>query len=230
MSTYYTKASFALTITANEAALVRLALRAGDVLRHTRDKAAIAAELAQLGPDFAAVFPGTEDDPAAGFLDIFDDRDHPILLCSVQFGDEHDGQVTAVFSGNQFTIDAVAGLIQRTCGSALPFGFEYALDNSRLEVGEIGGGYAVITADGIEYRGTSMMLADELQRLRDPGAAGQHYVLARPSAGQLDLFWNGRGDYGPLADALPYTEQDARRFYQPRDHDDPQWLTLPRIS
>ena len=150
MSNNYLKAAFVLDVTADEAGMLRHvneALTALDVPSSDRSE----AEFVALGPDFAAMFPSDEEEPFAGFLNLFNDPDYPTFGCSIDVDPTGlDGKAEVYVGGDQIELEAIAELIFRCCKSALPFGFEYALDCDRLRPGEFGGGYVAVTADGIE--------------------------------------------------------------------------------
>jgi hypothetical protein len=157
MANSYTKAAFTLTVTAAEAALLNAAQCAAETLSFEEPEGdERRAAFAELGAGFAAAFPAGDDDPFAGFLALFDDAAYPALDCDIHTGTpDADGRVGVYFGGDQVAPDTLAELIRRCCPSALPCGFEYALDCDRLRAGEFGGGYVVITAEGIAGHGSS---------------------------------------------------------------------------
>ena len=227
MANSYTKAAFVLIVTAVEADLLEKAASAADLCndRGPEDEERQAA-FADLGPAFAAAFPPDAGDPFAGFLALFDDPDYPSFGCDIHAGDtDAAGRVSVYFGGDQFDPGATAELIRRACPSALPCGFEYALDCDRLRAGEFGGGYVVITADRVAYRGSSRGLDRALERARDEGADG--FVLATRHREHGLSFWNHETGFGRLRDATVFSEAEAAQFDIPIADDEPEWLAMP---
>src|SRR3546814_9094012 len=97
---------------------------------------------------FRSCFPPAEADAFGGFLAIFSDPDYPRLGFSLQVDpSDGSGNCKVWLYGDQVDVETAALLIQTVARSALPFGFEYALDCDRLRPGEFGGGYVVIRAE-----------------------------------------------------------------------------------
>lgn len=228
MSNNYTKASFILSVLPDEAELLQLAKDASNMLENNDDEALGRQEAYdQLGPAFAAAFPPTADDPFGGFLAMFDDADFPVLDCRIDVDDTPNeaGSISVFFHGDQVSIDAVALLIFATCKSALPCGFEYALDCDRLRPGEFGGGYAAITAAGVTFGHSGRQLERALERDTDEGADGFVLTTRHPEYGLS--FWNNDSGFGRLRDATVFTEAEAATFNTPIADDEPEWLAMP---
>ena len=137
MSNSFTKAAFALLMSREDAALLREAEKAVDLLDTNVEDADLAAAYETLDERFRAVFPPKGDSRFESFLELFDDRNFPYLDAHIDIEDaEIADHVRVTFSGDQFGIDQVANLIFRACKSALPCGFSWSYDCDRLRVGE----------------------------------------------------------------------------------------------
>ena len=180
-----------------------------------------------LGPAFAAAFPPTDDDPFGSFLALFDDGDLPVFSCRIDVDDTPDeaGKIQVFFHGDQVSVDAVALLVFATCKSALPCGFEYALDCDRLRPGEFGGGYAAITAAGVSFGNSARQLERALERDQEEGVDGFVLTTRHPEYGLS--FWNNETGFGRLRDATVFTEAEAATFNKPIAADEPEWLAMP---
>lgn len=228
MSNNYTKASFLLLVQPDEAELLQLAKDASDMLENHDDDALGRREAFDgLGPAFAAAFPPTDDDPFGSFLALFDDADFPIFSCRIDVDDTPDeaGKIQVFFHGDQVSVDAVALLIFAACKSALPCGFEYALDCDRLRPGEFGGGYAAITAAGVSFGNSARQLERALERDQEEGVDGFVLTTRHPEYGLS--FWNNDTGFGRLRDATVFTEAEAATFDKPIAADEPEWLAMP---
>ncbi|WP_210358976.1 hypothetical protein [Sphingomonas beigongshangi] len=227
MSNSYIKAAFDLTVTIAEADMLRRVIAAVELI----DEAGGAIEdrgahWPSLGPDFATLFPRSDENPFAGLLDLFDDPQTPYLDFDVGFSEaDQPGQVLVTFSGEQFGIDVAAKLIQRCARSALPFGFEWASDCDRLRTGEFGGGYVVITELGISYGHTSQLLDRAIARARDEGADGFVLAVRDPQHGLG--FWNDAASFDRLSCARVFSEAEAAHHDMPIAHDQPEWIAMP---
>lgn len=163
MANHYLKASFVLTVAPDEADLIGLAFEAAELLADRPDEEEQVARHAGFGPAFADAFPVGEDDPFAGFRDLFDEPDHPTFGCSVErLGTDGDGREQLWFSGEQVGIDALPRLFCVAAPTALPFAFEFSFDCDRLRIGEFGGGIAIAEADGARWI-TTRALVEEVQ-------------------------------------------------------------------
>ena len=229
MSNSYTKAAFAVRMTVSDATVIDAAQRAVDILDTNSDDDELKAAYADLGPAFAAVFPPTGDNDFGSFLDIFDDSAFPYLDCEIEIGDGDDyGMCEVIFSGDQFGVGQVAQLLFLAAKSALPCGFEYAMDCDRLRLGEFGGGCVAITDAGVTFFGTSRMLDWMLERASgtaDDGVNG--FVLSIRDAGHGLSFWNNDTGFGRLADATLFSDTEASAFDKPIAGDKPKWLAMP---
>ncbi|AOF98500.1 hypothetical protein [Sphingobium sp. RAC03] len=230
MSNSYTKAAFAITVTDAEAVILRLVVQAVDIVADPNlTLSELESQFLTMGPDFAAIFPRTEDSPFDGLLDIFSDINHPSLDFDLDVGpSDGSGHVSLYLSGEQFDVETAARLLHRTARSALPFGFEYSFDHDKLRCGEFGGGYAALTEAGIEYGSTSDLLARSLARARDEGADG--LVFAIRDAGHGLSFWNSEHGFGRLSLATVFSEAEAAAFDVPLTSDWSEWLAMPAPS
>lgn len=119
---------------------------------------------ATMSAGFKSAFPKKEgeDNPFSNFLALFSDPDYP--TCSVEYFKRTDDGAFYI-AGTAADPAAIAGLIRVCAPSVLPFGFEWAATCSKLRAGEFGGGYYVITADGIEGGDTYSLMNAALDKL-----------------------------------------------------------------
>lgn len=234
MANSYTKACFTIDVSIDEADALAAVDDAVAALEDAKadETVDLAARYAQLCPAFRAAFPVEAEDPFASFRRIFADLNYPVLDFDIDEAErEIDGRVRFVFAGQEFGIEEAANIIFAVCKSALPFGFEYALDCDRLRIDEFGGGYVVIAADGISYHGSRRGLDRALSRARrgaDPDADGADgYVLTIRNDDVGLLFWNTADGYGDLKDASVFSDADASANDTPISDDAPEWLALP---
>lgn len=227
MANHFTKASFVLAVTPAEAEVLRLVPEAVDSLDDADlEPAERTARFAALGPAFADAFPPSADDPFDGFLGLFSDPDYPRLGFTLQVDPPGATDTVKVWiHGEQVDIEAAAALIQAAAKSALPFGFEYALDCDRMRPGEFGGGFVVIREDDIEFSGSARGLERALSRR--PGEAENGLVVATRDAEEGLLFWNTETGFGDLERATVFSEAEAADFDLPIANDQPEWLALP---
>lgn len=227
MANHFTKASFMLAVTPAEAEVLRLVPEAVDSLDGVDlEPAERNARFAALGPAFAAAFPPSAEDPFDGFLGLFSDPDYPRLGFTLQVDPPGATDTVKVWiHGDQVDIEAAAALIQATAKSALPFGFEYALDCDRMRPGEFGGGFVVIRADGIEFGGSARGLEAALARRSGEAANGLVIAMRNPEDGLL--FWNSADGFGALETATVYSEAEAMSVDLPIANDQPEWLAMP---
>jgi hypothetical protein len=229
MSNSYTKAAFALLMSRDDAAMLREAEKAVDLLDTNGEDAELAAAYDTLDARFRAVFPPEGESRFDSFLALFEDRNFPYLDARIEIEDaETADHVRVTFSGDQFGIEQVANLIFRACKSALPCGFSWSNDCDRLKVGEFGGGCVVITADGIQWHSTQSVLEHAFRRIE----AGPHegvdgFVLATRDPEHGLSFWNNADGFGSLATATVFSEADAAAFDKPLANDEPEWLAVP---
>ena len=227
MANHFVKASFVLTVTDAEAEVFRHIDPAAEIVGESGlEPDERAAAYAELGEQFTSCFPPTDTDPFGGFRAIFSDPDYPRLGFSLQV-DPPDGTNTCKvwLYGDQVDVETAALLIQTVARSALPFGFEYALDCDRLRPGEFGGGYVVVREDGLEFGGSSRLLDRAIARGHHVGVDG--YVLVTREAETGLLFWNTASGFGSLAAATVFSEAEAANFDPPIADDQPEWLALP---
>lgn len=133
MANHFVKASFLLVVTDAEAEVLRRVHEAIEIIGDLGlERAEREAQYRSLGEGFAACFPPTEAEVFGGFLAIFSDPDYPRLGFSLQV-DPPDGSggCQVWLHGDQVDIEAAAALIHAVARTALPFGFEYALDCDR---------------------------------------------------------------------------------------------------
>jgi len=124
MSNSYTKAAFTILMNRDDAALLRSAEAAVDLLDTNGEDADLAAAYDTLDERFRAVFPPKGDSRFDTFLELFDDPHFPYLDARIEIDDDPaEALVKVTFSGDQFGVDQVAELIFRGCKSALPCGF-----------------------------------------------------------------------------------------------------------
>lgn len=229
MANSYTKAAFHLLVSAEEAAMLRLAERAVDILDTNGADEDLALGYDSLGTAFRALFPPKGASMFESFLELFDDWSFPYLDCRIDL-DEPDanGKVMAFFHGDQFGVEPVAKLIRIACPSVLPCGFAWSSDCDRLRAGEFGGGAVIITADGIDWHSTTGILNNALLRAAPGAAEGQDgFVLAtRDSDGDI-AFWNSDTGFGALSTATVFTEDEARAHDPVIAADEPEWMALP---
>lgn len=227
MANHFVKASFVLTVTDAEAEVFRdideaAAIVDDSAVEQERRVAAYSA----LSDAFKSCFPPTAADAFGGFLAIFSDPDYPRLGFSLQVDpSDGSGNCKVWLYGDQVDVETAALLIQAAASSALPFGFEYALDCDRLRPGEFGGGYVVIREDGLEFGGSSRLLDRAIARAHHEGVDG--YVLVTRDVEAGLLFWNTASGFGSLEAATVFSEAEAANFDIPIADDQPEWLALP---
>lgn len=227
MANHYVKASFMLTVTDAEAAVLARIDEAIEIVSDPdiEDDERTAA-FGTLGEAFAATFPPTEADIFGGFLAIFSDPAFPGLGLSLHIDPSDDsGKRQASLYGDQVDIEATAALIQAVAKSALPFGFEYCLDCDRLRPGQFGGGYVVIREAALEFGGSARSLQRALERGHREGVDGYVLTIRDPEEGML--FWNNDSGFGELATATVFSEAEANGYDIVIADDQPEWLDLP---
>jgi hypothetical protein len=229
MSNSFTKAAFALLMSREDAALLREAEKAADLLDTNGNDAELATAYETLDERFRAIFPPKGESNFDTFLDLFEDRDFPYLDARIEIEDaESADHVRVTFSGDQFGVDQIANLIFRACKSALPCGFSWSYDCDRLRVGEFGGGCVVITAAGIQWHSTQAILEHAFKRIEAGPLEGvDGFVLATRDKEHGLSFWNNADGFGSLATATVFSEADAAAFDKPLADDEPEWLAAP---
>lgn len=231
MSNSYVHASFAITVTAAEAEALADVARAVEAIEDAAGDPAIdlAGRYDALSPAFRAAFPAEAENPFGSFIAVFSDPDYPVLGFAIEALERRpDCRTDIVLSGDQFGVEEAANLLFAICKSALPFGFEYALTCDRLRPGEFGGGFVVVTPDGISYHGTRNDLDRALAR--QVGDDDRRFVLSARDPQHGLRFWNREAGFGALEDATPFrsTEVDAACFDIPYGTASPVWMALPR--
>lgn len=229
MANSFTKAAFIVTMSGEDAELIRMADLAMDLLDTTSEPDELREAYANLGPRFATVFPPTDNAPFASFFEIFDDSAFPHIGGTIEIGDaDEQGRRDVVFSGEQFEIETVAQLLFMACKSALPCAFEWSHSCDRLRVGEFGGGCVIITEDGPEYHSTTRIIDRAITReIAGPDEAIDGFVLATRHAEHGLSFWSNAHGFGRLALATVFSEAEAASFDKPIADDEPEWLAMP---
>ena len=210
MSNTYTKAAFQLLMSREDAALLRTAQRAVDIIDTNSADADLAAAYDTLGERFHAVFPPEGPHRFGSFLRLFDDWHFPYLDALIDVEeDAAEADVKVTFTGEQFGVTQMAELIFAGCKSALPCGFAWCHGADRLRVGEFGGGCVVITEAGVTYHNTSDILADALRSITAGLPTADEFVakVAAPRPG-FDSYLDG---YDPTED-LASIVTEARRI------------------
>jgi hypothetical protein len=151
MADYYCQTSFAIAISADEAALLN---EIDPLLRVLGDGFETAAEAeaayAVTSLAFQAMFPkGNHGDPFAELTALFDDPTWPILGVDLDIRPNADQPetVSLFVSGDDARPFDLAALLQRVCPTALPFRFGWAYTCSRHRLDAFGGGYMEVGAD-----------------------------------------------------------------------------------
>ena len=226
MSDHFVKASFTLTVTKAEAAVFRRIDRAIDILQGNElEPHEERSGYEALGDDFARCFPQM-DTPFASFRSIFTDPDYPRLGFTIAVGPSDDsGNCSLWIHGDQVDVEVAATLIQAVAVSALPFGFEYALDCDRMRVGEFGGGYVAIHADDIEFGTSARGIERALGRYSGDGANG--LVLAIRNDDDGLLIWNNKTGFGSVGTATIFATAEAANFHPLIGINHAEWLCAP---
>lgn len=229
MSNSYTKAAFVLTMSAEDASLIRAAEAAANILDTISEDDELKIAYDGLGERFATVFPPTEGRPFSSFLELFDDPAFPHLGARIEIADpDETGQCQVTFSGEEFGVEPVAHLIFTGCKSALPCGFAWSYDCDRMRVGEFGGGCVVITGAGATFDDTTTIIDRAMARAtREPDEAEEGYVLATRHPEHGLSFWNNDTGFDRLALATVFDAEEAARFDTPIADDEPEWLAVP---
>jgi hypothetical protein len=145
---------------------------------------------AECSDAFHAAFPplAPEEDPFAGFLQIWTDPDFPTFDADLSIEDDADGMRKRAFiHGDCADVAAIASVIQTTCLSALPFAFEWSTSCSRARPGSRGGGYFVITPTEILGGGTEWLMSEALKALpNEPAKTPGLPIMTSASAASMD--------------------------------------------
>ena len=172
MADYYCQTSFAIAISADEAALLS---EIDPLLRVLGDGFKTAAEAEAAYTDtssaFQAMFPkGDHGDPFAELTVLFNDPTWPTLGVDldIRTNADHPETVSLYVSGDDARPIDLAALLQRVCPTALPFRFGWAYTCSRPRLDAFGGGYMEVSADGI----TRLTDPDDpVEAIAQPGTA-----------------------------------------------------------
>jgi len=153
MADYYTQTSFAIEVSAAEAALIQ---EIDPLLRAIADGFETAAQAEAVyeatSLQFQAAFPkGADGDPFFELTRLFDDPTWPAVGCDleVQAIPERPGHYQLWVHGDDARPFDLAALLQSVCPSALPFRFGWAYTCSRHRLDAFGGGYMEVAAGGI---------------------------------------------------------------------------------
>lgn len=192
MAEYFCSVAFEIVVSAAEADLLRECFETSytitcDFPGHADDGLdAARACYAERSDSFRATFPplAEEDDPFAGFLQIWIDPDFPTFDADLSIDDDADGTRKRVFiAGDCSDVSALAGVIQKTCLSALPFAFDWSTGCSRPRTGSFGGGYFVITPEEIVGGSTERLMNQVLDALpRQPASIHQLPIMSSEDA------------------------------------------------
>ena len=227
MSNSYTKTAFELTMLPDEFKLLKEVVSVSEMLAwHETSNEDLPAKFDECSQAFRDLFPAVNGNSFERFLELFDDPDYPVLDFDIdQQGAHDDGQVSVVFTGEQFSPEVAASVIQRVCRSALPCGFDYAFDHDKLRLGELGGGFTVVTAEDVSFGTTSQSIDRALARFDDEGSDGFVLVIRNSEHGLS--FWNVHDGFGRLRLATVFSEREAAAFDIPFADDQPEWLAMP---
>lgn len=223
MADYFTKASFRIRVTHEEASLLREAfdLTPEELLG---DSAAEAYERRSNG--FKAAFKRGTDEPFLIFCDLFTDPENPLHGCTVEEFDRTDLYSSLHIYGDQVDPEATANLLQFLARSALPFGFTFTHDCSRMRPGTMTGGFVVITQNDLTFRENDHELKSAIAQINDKDE--RPLVIAKRDAEHGLVFWNKDIGFGPLTDAIVYSQKEARAVDLPISDDQPEWILMPR--
>ncbi|SNS68923.1 hypothetical protein SAMN06295912_11291 [Sphingomonas laterariae] len=172
MADYFISTAFEIVVGAPDADLLTECFETSHMIacdyfgRDEEGLDAARACYAERSEAFRAAFPPLEEeqDPFAGFLQIWTDPDFPTFDADLSVEDDADGMRKRVFiHGDCADVSAIASVIQATCPSALPFGFEWSTSCSRARPGSRGGGYFVITPYEILGGGTEWLMNEALK-------------------------------------------------------------------
>jgi hypothetical protein len=223
MADHYLRASFTIPVTSEEAELMR-------EIRSTYLDGLDTAELVDLyngrSEAFRRAFPGTAEDPFAGYRSLFTDPDEARPSFSMTETAACDAGTQLAIFGDNVDVESLAQIIHAVCKTAQPCGFAYAYGCTKLRENEFGGGYVVIGPDGPEFHDTDSDLRRALSELQSEDARPL-VITARSRDHGLD-FWNNETGFGRLADATVFTPAEAANYDLPIADDEPEWLTLPR--
>ena len=225
MADYFTKASFLIRVTALESSVIREAfdLRIDELLG---EQAASAYQ--RRSRAFKDLFPEGREDSFDRFLSLFTDPENPTAGCNIDEFERSGDSVSLVMYGDQIDPESLANLLQVLAPSALPFGFAFTHDCSKLRPGSLGGGFVTITDTSVTFRETETQLTAAISHLESDDS--RPLVIAKFDAEHGLSFWNEERGFGRLADATVYSADKARTIDLPIADEQPEWLTLPLYS
>jgi hypothetical protein len=215
MADHFITTSFEITITSDEASLLTECFDVADIIfSDFPDYPEAGLDTAKACFDersaaFKATFPPLpeEEDPFAGFLQLWFDPEFPTFDATLSIGDDSDSEKrVALLRGECVDVFALAGVIQKVCVSALPFGFEWAQTCSRTIPRMFGGGYFVISTNTLQGGSTGHLMRLALDVLL-VGSAPPDDGSAANAKLEQDAFLT-------VAD-----EQDARLDLEGKAHD-----------
>jgi hypothetical protein len=180
MTSDFLRTAFAIPVTPEEAALLEECFAVADELSSDFAELPIdgmqtvKAYYASRSGAFKTTFPKKpeEDDPFAGFLDLWSDPGFLGFYASLNIRGDPEGTAQFAFiSGHDVDVPSIAALIQKVCKSALPFGFQWAEGHEEDDgFRSFAGGYYVISDTEIFGGSTRWLMNETLQTLR-AGAA-----------------------------------------------------------
>ncbi|WP_278374361.1 hypothetical protein [Sphingobium xenophagum] len=195
MADYFTSIAFEIAVSAAEADLLSECFEVSHTIvcgfpgREENGLDAAKGYYAECSDAFHAAFPplAPEEDPFAGFLQIWTDPDFPTFDADLSIEDDADGMRKRAFiHGDCADVAAIASVIQTTCLSALPFAFEWSTSCSRARPGSRGGGYFVITPTEILGGGTEWLMSEALKALpNEPAKTPGLPIMTSASAASM---------------------------------------------
>lgn len=218
MSNCYTNTCFEFTVTAQEAALLRQSIAFCNAVSDEDDET-ISRLWDEQTDAFRALYPATGDEPASGFLALFDDPQFPYLDVTLTYNDQDDGGVIVRGESTEFSPENVAAVLARCITTSLPIGITWADDCDKFMPGNFGGGGFHINRSGIHWVTTYDIAC---AKLFEPQFV---LALADPSTGLA--FWNEHDSFGDLACATVFSESEKDATAIPSGFEAANWLQLP---
>jgi len=176
MASHFLQTAFAIPVMPDEAALLEECFALADELSSDfaelpiNGMQTVKAYYASSSDAFRITFPKKpeEDDPFAGFFDLWSDPGFFGFDADLSIRGDPDGKAQFAFiSGHDVDVHSIASLIQKVCRSALPFGFQWAEGSVEDDdSGSFAGGYYVISDTEIFGGPTRWLMAETLQTLR----------------------------------------------------------------
>ena len=223
MSQTFTKVSFSLVVTPQEAALM------DEIGATVLDIAALDAEgqtstYQQMSEAFRTRFVAGEDGPFAAYLSLFTDPEFVELGISIETQALPDGQAQIYLRGHDVDVESLAAVLRAVCPSALPCGFTYAFGSDNLTNGDFGGGYALLGHAGVKIVDTTEALA---AALLEDNEIQRSLVLASSHEEHGIVFWNETDGFGPLEMATAFSPAEANDLKEPCISRPVKWVNLP---